>query len=131
MAVRAQALSVHKGLRHDVDGLVARETEQLARNGGRGDLDKHDVVQADAVERVLERKTALNLMRLDHGLHDVLDRERRLAIRHVGARDPVGHGPDRTEVVGRVAPLGGEPAVVKVEPADLRANVERASTALS
>jgi hypothetical protein len=42
------------------------------------------------------------------------------------AIDPVGGGEDRTEVVRRVAPFGGEPGVVEVEPPDDRPDVERA-----
>ena len=42
-----------------------------------------------------------------------------------GARQPVGRREDAAEVVRRVAPLGGEPRVVEVEPADHRADVER------
>ena len=37
---------------------------------------------------------------------------------------PVGDGEDGAEVVGGVAPLGGEPGVVVVEPADHGADVE-------
>ena len=40
------------------------------------------------------------------------------------AGEPVGDGEDGAEVVGGVAPLGGEPGVVEVEPADDGADVE-------
>ncbi len=40
------------------------------------------------------------------------------------AGEPVGDGEDAAEVVGGVAPLGGEPGVVVVEPADDGADIE-------
>ena len=40
-------------------------------------------------------------------------------------RHPVGDCEDGAEIVGRVAPLGREPGVVEIEPADQRADVER------
>ena len=39
-------------------------------------------------------------------------------------REPVGDGEDGAEIVGGVSPLGGEPGVVEVEPADHGADVE-------
>ena len=104
----AQALAVDKDLRDDVDSLVAREAEHFRDDGGRREFDEDDVVQADAVERVLEGHAALDLVRLDHGAEDVLDDE--LLAR---AREVVSDGEDRAEVVGRVTPLGGEPACGK------------------
>lgn len=102
---RAQALAVDKDLRDDVDGLVAGEAEHLGDDGGGRELDEDDVVEADAVERVLEGHAALNLVCLDHGGQDVLDDE--LLAR---AGEVVGDGEDGAEVVGRVAPFSGEPA---------------------
>ncbi len=43
---------------------------------------------------------------------------------HGVARQPVGGGEDAAQVVRRVAPFGGEPGVVEVEPADHGADVE-------
>ena len=79
------------------------------------------MVEADTVERVEQGKLALDLMRLDHGLEDVAHGQR-LAL----AREVVGDGEDRAEVVRGVSPLGREPAVVEVEPTDHGANVEGA-----
>ena len=42
------------------------------------------------------------------------------------AAEPVGDGEDGAEVVGGVAPFGGEPGVVEVEPADDGTDVKRA-----
>jgi hypothetical protein len=103
--------------RHD---RVAVEAEQPAGDCSRSDLDEQDVVEADAVERVIEREHALDLVR-NHG------GDEHLAHRHVvaAARAPVGDGEDRAEVVGRVRPLRGQPRIVVVEPANQRPDVER------
>ena len=64
----------------------------------------------------------------DHGLQDISDLED-LAIAEIASSlvcscDPVGSCKDRSQVVRGVAPLGSEPAVVKVEPSDHGTNVE-------
>ncbi len=43
------------------------QAEHVGDDGGGGDLDEHDVVEADAVEGVLEGEAALDLVGLDHG----------------------------------------------------------------
>ena len=48
----------------------------------------------------------------------------RLPVVSASAAEVVGDGEDGAEVVGGVAPLGGEPGVVVVQPADERADVE-------
>jgi hypothetical protein len=58
------------------------------------------MVEADAIERVEQRETTLDLVRFDHALEDVLDGDA-LALACQVVRD----GEDRTEIVGRVAPL--------------------------
>ena len=80
------------------------------------------MVKTDAVEGVLKRKATLNLMGLDHTLENILNGDI-LA----GAGQMVRNCEDRTEVVRRVTPLGCEPAVVEVQPADDRSNVESAT----
>ncbi len=122
--IRAQALAVDPGERERVDGLVAREAEQLADDGGGRDLDENNVIEADLVEGVLERDAALNLVGLDHGGEYIAHGERRAAFGDRRAREPVGCGEDAAEIVGGMAPLGGEPGVVEVEPADHGADVE-------
>ena len=57
VAVRAETLAVDEDLRDDIDRLVAREAEELRHNGGGCELDEHDVVEADAVER--DRKSVV------------------------------------------------------------------------
>lgn len=110
MTERPQALSINEHLGDDVDRLRVREAEQLGNDGGRGELDEDDVVQSYAVERVLQGHAALDLVRHNHALEDVLDGQGSLACGDVGARDPVRNGEDGTEVVRGVAPLGGEEA---------------------
>jgi len=65
---------------------------------------------------------------LDHGLEDITDGEDlaagQVTAGLVGAGDPVGHGEDGAQVVAGMTPLGGEPAVVVVEPADHGTDVE-------
>jgi hypothetical protein len=75
------------------------DVQELGHDGGRGDLDEDDVVEADAVERVEQREATLDLVRFDHALEDILDRDA-LAL----ARQVVRDGEDRPEIVGRVAP---------------------------
>ena len=49
--------------------------QQLRHDGRAGYLDEYDVVETDTVERVQEGETTLNLVRLDHALQDVTDRQ--------------------------------------------------------
>lgn len=57
------------------------------------------MIEANAVERVEEGEAALNLVRLDHGLEDLVDRDG-LAL----ARKMVRDGQDCAEVVRGVTP---------------------------
>ena len=119
VAVGPQRAAVDPGVGKRVEQVVARAAEQARRHGGGGDAHEQHVVQPDAVEAVFQREDALDFVRLDHGHEHVAHRQR-----FAPAREVVRHGEDRTEVVGRVAPLGGEPGVVEVEPAHRRADVE-------
>jgi hypothetical protein len=103
------------------------------------------VVEADAIERVEQRKAALDLVRFDHAFEDILDGDA-LALACQVVRD----GEDGTEVVRRVAPFNkgivvisvgvgakeadgntrtfcSKEAVVEVEPTDDGPDVERPS----
>lgn len=73
MSVGSEGLSVNPGLRDGVDGLGLCEAEHLGDDGGSGNLDQDNMVEADSVKGVLEGKTSLNLVCLDHSLEDVLD----------------------------------------------------------
>jgi hypothetical protein len=105
MTESTERLAVDEDLRYNVDGLVASQTEELGDDGGRGEFDKDNMVQSDAVERVLESHAALDFVCFDHGFEDVFDLER-LAF----AGEVVRDGEDRSEVVGGVTPFGSEPA---------------------
>lgn len=128
MAVGSQTLAVNPGLGHGIGNLLLAEAQHLGDNGGRGDLDQDNVVKTDLVIRVEEGQAALNLVGLDHALEHVSDGEdlaaSQVAAGLVGAVDPVSNGQDGTQVVRGVAPFGGQPAVVEVEPSDHGANVE-------
>ena len=82
------------------------------------------MIEPDAIEAVLKRENALYLVRLDHGREHVRDSKRRPPFGSATATQPVRDGQDRTEVVGRMTPLGRKPGVVEIEPADDRADVE-------
>jgi len=75
------------------------DVQELGDDGGRGDLDQDDVIESDAVERVEQREAALDLVRFDHALEDVLDRDV-FALACQVVRD----GEDGPEIVGWVAP---------------------------
>ena len=59
-----------------------------------------DVVEADAVEGVEECEAALDFVRLDHGLLEVVHGERLAR-----AREPVRDGEDGTKIVRGMTPL--------------------------
>lgn len=130
MTVSTQTLAISPCLGDGISGLRLGQAQHLGHDGRRGNLDQHDVVQADLVERVLQSQDTLDLVGLDHALQDILDLED-LAIAQVAAStvrpgDPVGHGQNTSQVVGRMTPLSGQPAVIVVQPADHGANVESA-----
>jgi hypothetical protein len=77
------------------------------------------VIEADAVEAVLQGEHALDLMRLDHGREHVAHLDAFAAARQV-----IGHGEDAAQVVRRVTPLRRQPGVVEIQPADHGADVE-------
>lgn len=128
VTVSAEGLTVDPGLGDGVGNLLLIEAEHLGDDGGGGNLDEDNVVEADLVVGVEEGQAALDLVGLDHGLEDVLDVEDlatgEVAAGLVGAVDPVSDGEDGAKVVRGVTPLGGQPAVVEVKPADHGANVE-------
>lgn len=128
MPVGSERLAVDPSLGDSITGLGLVEAHHLCNNCGGGELDENDMVETDLVERVLQGHAALDLVRPDHSLEDVSDLEN-LAVTKVSASpvcpgNPVGSGKDGTQVVGGVAPLGGQPAVIEVEPTDHGTDVE-------
>ena len=126
--VGSEGLAVDPSLGDSIAGLSLVETHHLCDDGGGGQLDEHNVVETDLVERVLQRHAALDLVGPDHSLEDVSDLED-LAVAEVAAGpvcpgDPVGCCEDGAQVVRGVTPLSGQPAVVEVEPPDHGTDVE-------
>jgi hypothetical protein len=128
VAVSSQRLTINPSLSDSIGNLLLVEAEHLGDDGGRGDLDKDNVVKTDLVVGVEESQATLNLVGLNHGLENILD-DKGLAASEVtaglvGTVDPVSDSEDSTEVVRGVTPLSSEPAVVEVEPSDHGTNVE-------
>ena len=128
MSVCSQALTVNPRLGNGIGSLLLGETQQLRDDSCRGNLDKYNMVQTDLVVRVEKSQAALNLVCLDHGLQDLFD-SYNLSIAQVSsssvcARNPVCNCQNSTQVVRRVAPFCGEPAVIVVEPSDHSTDVE-------
>ena len=128
VSVGTETLAVNPGLGDGIGGLALGKAKHLGDHSGGSDLDQNNVVETDLVEGVLQSENTLDLVSLDHGLENVLDLEdlavAQVSARTVGAGDPVSDGEDATQVVGRMTPLGGQPAVIVVQPADHGANVE-------
>jgi len=128
VAVGSQRLAINPSLGNSIGNLLLVEAEHLGDDGGRGDLDKNNVVKTDLVVGVEESQATLDLVSLDHGLEDILDNKglaaSEVTTSLVGTVDPVSDGEDSTKVVRGVTPLSSEPAVVEVEPSDHSTNVE-------
>jgi hypothetical protein len=124
MTVGAQTLPIDPGLREGIDDLAARASQEARGHSSRGDLYKDDVIQADTIETVLQGQNALNFMRLDGGHQRVADGEGGFTFRNGSARTVIGNRQDCSEVVGGMAPLGGKPGVVVIQPANRATDVE-------
>ena len=83
-------------------------------------------VVTDPFVAVLECQAALDLVRHDGRFQHVEHPQRFFALGARLSRQVVGDGEDAAQVIRRVAPLGSEPRVVEVEPADHAADIERA-----
>lgn len=103
VAVGSQTLAVDPSLGDSVGNLLLAEAEHLGDDGGGGDLDQHNVVEADLVVRVEKGQAALDLVGLDHALENISDGEdlaaSQVATGLVGAVDPVSDGQDGAQVV--------------------------------
>lgn len=128
MSVGTETLAVHPSLSDGISGLLLVEAEHLSNHSSGGNLDQHNVVQADSVVRILQGQNTLDFVGLDHSLQHFLDLHD-LAISEVtsgtvGAGDPVSDSQNTAQIVGGVTPLGGKPAVIVVKPPDHGTNVE-------
>src|SRR5690606_7371312 len=123
MAIGAQAGAIEPGLGEGVDDLLLAAAEHVRHYRGRRDPYQQYMAQADAVEAVFQCDDALNFVCLDHRREHVTHDKWRLSGRDIALGQVVSHGEDAAEVVGRVAPLGSEPGVIVIEPADDAADV--------
>jgi len=127
MTVSPEGLAINPGLGDGSNGLLSGETEELANDGGGGNLDENDVVEPDTIEGVLEGKAALDFVSLDHGLKNIFNCGDLDALGGVGfgsTSEPVSDGKDTTKVIRGVTPLGSKPAVIVVKPSNSGTNVE-------
>src|SRR5216110_2323335 len=124
MPIGAQRAAVDPGVGQRVHDLIEAGAEHARDHRRRGDAHQQHMIESHAVEAVLQRQHPLDLVRLDHG-GEQCAHARRGPARHDGvAREVIRHREDAAEIVRGMAPLGGEPGVVEVEPADQRADVE-------
>jgi hypothetical protein len=94
MTIGSKRVAIDEDEGDRVDGLIFGQTEKLARNGRRRELDQDDVIQTDSVERIEEshsslkrlarsafeakqgtqrtERTNLYLVSHDHGVKDIL-----------------------------------------------------------
>ena len=63
-------------------------------------------------------------MRFNHRGQHMLHRERLFAAGNGIARQPVGGGQNATQVIRGMTPFGGKPGIVKIQPANHRADIE-------
>ncbi len=122
--VDPQALAIDPGLGEGVDDFSPPPAEQVRGHRGRGHLYQHHMVQPHTVEGILQSQPPLDFVGLDHGLQDLPHHRRPLPLARPFPRDMVGHGQDGPEVVRGVPPFGGQPGIVKIEPADHGPDVE-------
>ncbi len=109
------------------DLISASAPTHFSDHRGRGHFHQQHMVKPDTVEGVFQRDAALNFMGFDHPrsipvFTMVSGALPAATARCVTASQP---SPEYRRVVGRMAPLGGKPGIVKIEPADHRANVKR------
>ncbi len=76
------------------------------------------MIETDPIEGVLQRQHPLNFVGFDHGHQHIGHGERRLALGDASTGEPVGSGQNAPQIIGGVTPLGGQPGVVVIEPAD-------------
>ena len=124
MPIGPERAAVDECVRERVDDLLARGAEQAGRDGRRGDSNQQHVIEADAVEAVIQREHALNLVRLDHRREHVGHDEALRRRRGGPTAQIVGDREDAAQVVRGMPPFGREPGVVEVEPADRCADIE-------
>ena len=122
MAIGPESAAVNPRIRYRVNDLLASTTEHACNDGRGRNSNEQNVVQADAIESVIECQYTLNLVRLDHGGQDVAESYCRLALLTV---EIVRDRKNTAKVVGGMSPLGCEPGVIEIEPPNYRSDIER------
>jgi hypothetical protein len=125
VTVGTQRPAINEGIRQCVDHHVASSAQHGRDHGRTGYAHQQHVVQTHAIEAVLQRHDALDLVRLDHGGEQVLH-EQRLCARDIApAGKVIRDGEDASQVIRRVTPFSRQPGVVEIQPSDHRTDVER------
>ena len=124
MPVSAKRTTVDPRIGHCVDDLFRGSAEHARDDRRGGDAHQDDMVESHAIEAVLQREHALDLVRLDHCGEHVAYAEGRPALHDRSACEIVRYGKNAAQVIRRVTPLGRQPGVVEIEPADHRSDVE-------
>ncbi len=124
MAISAQGLTIHPSQGYGIDDFFAVQAQHLCDHGGGSHLDQNHVIQTDLVERVFQRDTTLNFVRLNHAGQHGLHAQGLLARSHGIARQPISSGQNAAQIVGRMTPFGSQPGVIEVQPANHRADIE-------
>src|SRR5690606_15288845 len=125
VTIGAQAGTVEPGLGQGIDDLLLSATEHVRHYRGRRDPYQQYMAKSHAVEAVLQRDHALNLMRLDHRGQYIAHDKWRLSCGHIALRQIIRHRQNAAEVVGRMAPFRSEPGVIVIQPTDDAADVPR------
>ena len=81
------------------------------------------MIEADAIERVFQGNDPLNLVGHDHRLQHLTHAQRCLAPGQTLLRQMIGDRENTAQIVGRMPPLGRQPGVVVVQPADQATDV--------
>ncbi|MCY1419442.1 hypothetical protein D9M71_350320 [compost metagenome] len=123
VAIGTQGVAVDEGVGEGGEHLLTAGAHQPGADGGAGQFDQEHMVQADAVEGVLQGEHTLYLVGHDHGVQHCAHGQWRFAVGDALLRQVIGHGEDAAEVVRRVAPFGGQPGVVEIQPAHHGADV--------
>jgi hypothetical protein len=100
----------------------------FAEHGGRDsrgcDANEQYVIQSGAVETVLKSQDTLDFVSLNHRGEYIAYRQFRPGAPGIRPVQIVGDGEYRAQIIRWVTPLGREPGVIEVEPANHRADVK-------
>src|SRR3954471_19260222 len=86
MTIGTQRSAVDPCIRYGIDDLITRAAEHRSRNGSRSNAHEQHVIEADPIEAVLQRRDALDLVRLDHRSQHIANHEPLGALRRVATR---------------------------------------------